>query len=170
TLASLVWLIPVVAQSATGLSACLPCSRVGSRCWYSPVRRWHAARWFGLPFTGSRTGSMFAQMSSTAIGQRGWKRQPVGGSVGFGTLGVLALLPGGCVVLVFDRAQAARRQMVRVAVHRQQDRLDVRADVEHGDRAARVEAAAGRRVERVRDLALRERHGAAALRVGHGHG
>ena len=45
--------------------------------------RKQAARWSDLPAAASNSGSLSLQ-ASIAIGQRGWKRQPDGTSIGFG--------------------------------------------------------------------------------------
>jgi hypothetical protein len=56
----------------------------GSRCRCAPVRTWQAASGPAAPGGASSAGSVTSQMPGTAIGQRVWKRQPVGGSRGLG--------------------------------------------------------------------------------------
>ena len=45
-------------------------------------QKWQAVKWFG---STSISGGSFSRHSSWANGQRGWKRQPVGGLTGLGT-------------------------------------------------------------------------------------
>ena len=69
------------ARSRAGCNSAIRCRAAPSACYLSARKQ--AARWSGFPAAASSSGSLSLQ-ASIAMGQRGWKRQPDGTSIGFG--------------------------------------------------------------------------------------